>query len=518
MLRLLIIDDEPSIRAGLRIILDWQSLGIGICGEAVNGIDGLAKVSELMPDIAIVDIKMPGVDGLELIGRLHRAGSGIRFIILSGYSEFAYAQKAIHYGVDSYILKPIDAGELAEKVATARDAILLERQRNARFLDSVALSRDRMLERLVGLKKADDESQKKCNDLYDLGFPWFRYQVALLTPGGCAGQDAGAVERIAQAADECLRKNRRGTAFVMAGQAAALVRNTANIPDQPFLEALRVHVSNESGCLVTVAAGSVERDIGFLHRSYASALDLQRRRFLFGDGKTLIAEQSSAVSSSQSRGEEQDGDAVAEKLYVAVDASNTELIAGLLDQVKCGFAGSFLTEYEIKTRYMNLWNAIAGRVAAANDGCQHLIGEAGAVLPEIGRQKDLQELHSFMRRRLVSLSNELARQRPEGVIKRVLDYIGRNFDKDIRLETLAEVFNYSSTYLGKLFKNSTGEYFNTYLDRIRMDKACRLLQGDEKINSIAAMVGFDSLSYFYSKFKKHTGMSPAAYKKLHRSC
>ena len=93
-------------------------------------------------------------------------------------------------------------------------------------------------------------------------------------------------------------------------------------------------------------------------------------------------------------------------------------------------------------------------------------------------------------------------------------YINRNYYKDIKLESLAEIFNYNSAYLGKLFKSIEGESFNTYLDKIRIEKAKLLLVDDNlKVYQVCEKIGYKNIDYFHSKFKKYVGTSPLSYKK-----
>ena len=98
MFKVLLIDDEPIIREGLETIIDWSQHGFEICGEAANGRDGLEKVRHMQPDLLIVDIKMPVIDGLKLLEELRKEGNQVQALILTGYSEFAYAQKAVNLG------------------------------------------------------------------------------------------------------------------------------------------------------------------------------------------------------------------------------------------------------------------------------------------------------------------------------------------------------------------------------------------------------------------------------------
>lgn len=125
MYKVLLVDDEMFVRKGLMNLMDWHSLGYEICGEASNGEEALDCIEQLQPDLVIVDIRMPVLDGLALI---HQVTSQMvnppLFVIVSGYHDFKYAQQALRYGVHDYILKPIDETELEStlrKLATALD-------------------------------------------------------------------------------------------------------------------------------------------------------------------------------------------------------------------------------------------------------------------------------------------------------------------------------------------------------------------------------------------------------------
>lgn len=114
MLKVLIADDEPNIREGLVHLIDWNSYGFVVAGLAINGLEALEFIQQENPDLLITDIRMPDMDGLELIEQIRTFNDSIRIIVLSGYDTFYYAQKAIQYGAERYILKPIEEDELIE--------------------------------------------------------------------------------------------------------------------------------------------------------------------------------------------------------------------------------------------------------------------------------------------------------------------------------------------------------------------------------------------------------------------
>jgi two-component system response regulator YesN len=116
MIKLLIADDEPHIRRGIVTSIPWYEYGIEVVGDVSNGMDGLRLVKTFCPDIVITDVRMPVMDGLEFAKAILCESPRTKVLILSGYANFAYAQKAMEFGVIEYLLKPFGAKELLEKV------------------------------------------------------------------------------------------------------------------------------------------------------------------------------------------------------------------------------------------------------------------------------------------------------------------------------------------------------------------------------------------------------------------
>ena len=116
MYRLLIVEDESWIRMGLETIINWPALDVKLMPSAANGEEALMRVQAQKPDIVLTDIRMPQMDGLELMRRLHEKYPEIMIIVISGYDDFSYAQKAIQYGAFSYVLKPIEESGLESEI------------------------------------------------------------------------------------------------------------------------------------------------------------------------------------------------------------------------------------------------------------------------------------------------------------------------------------------------------------------------------------------------------------------
>lgn len=133
MWKVLIADDEPKIRRGIKMSIDWENLNMDICGMASNGKEAFEMVQELKPDICLIDICMPFWDGLKAIERIHQIKPNLICIVISGYDDFEYAQKAISIDVFEYILKPVDENKLKETLIRAINVLDRENSLNNRL-------------------------------------------------------------------------------------------------------------------------------------------------------------------------------------------------------------------------------------------------------------------------------------------------------------------------------------------------------------------------------------------------
>ena len=121
MYKMIIADDEKIIRESIAELIDWELLNIEITSLCKNGLEALDAIVDTAPDIVITDIQMPGLNGLDLIEKMYHLDKNIYFIILTGYAEFEYAQRAISFGVKEYLLKPINEKVIIQAVEKAKE-------------------------------------------------------------------------------------------------------------------------------------------------------------------------------------------------------------------------------------------------------------------------------------------------------------------------------------------------------------------------------------------------------------
>ena len=114
MYTVLIVDDEPWVAYGIKALVDWESLGYTVIGEAHNGLTALETIMEKKPEVVISDIRMPGLNGIELLEHINEKQLDTKVILISGYAEFEYAQKAVRLGAFDYLLKQVDKDKLTD--------------------------------------------------------------------------------------------------------------------------------------------------------------------------------------------------------------------------------------------------------------------------------------------------------------------------------------------------------------------------------------------------------------------
>jgi two-component system, response regulator YesN len=173
MYKMIVVDDEYLVRMGIRETIDWQDYGIEIIGEADNGKSGLKMALELKPDLILSDIKMPVMDGLELVKQIMDLQLDCTVVILSGYKDFDYAKGTLENGAYSYLLKPIDNEELISTVKEALERLLDKRKTRhyyERLENQLPSLKEKMLSDLLNNNNDVSELEKNM-ELYHVDIP-----------------------------------------------------------------------------------------------------------------------------------------------------------------------------------------------------------------------------------------------------------------------------------------------------------------------------------------------------------
>lgn len=181
MYKLLIVDDEARIRSGLRSLIEWEIYGIEIAGEAEDGMKAYLSVKSLEPDIVLVDISMPNMNGLEMIELCSHLDKPPKFIILSGYDHFEYVQKAIQLGAVNYLLKPVNQDELVHTVISCIELLDSQAAHQEQFRESLQLLRNDILMRALHGRIDSRELREKAH-VVEINLHCSHMRVGILHP------------------------------------------------------------------------------------------------------------------------------------------------------------------------------------------------------------------------------------------------------------------------------------------------------------------------------------------------
>lgn len=202
-----------------------------------------------------------------------------------------------------------------------------------------------------------------------------------------------------------------------------------------------------------------------------------------------------------------------EKLLLALDIGDAEAAGAQIRGLGEAMLTAKVSEQSVKAAFARI---LTETLAGLSRHHPEIRAREEALTTELFESVN-EDRYSGMLRRLVRLAEEIAAgMQPYGSdrqVRKMIDLIHRNYARQLKLETLAELLNYNSSYLGKLFKASTGEHFNTYLDKVRIEKAKELLAQGMKVYQVAEQVGYANVDYFHGKFRKYVGESPSAYRK-----
>lgn len=531
MYRLLIVDDEPFMRAYIRNNLtafhpEWE------CGgEAEDGQDALDALDRGETfDLILTDIKMPVMDGLELVRRVSERGIRTRMIILSGYDEFALAKEAIRYGVEDYLLKPIVKEELIatlEKTKLRLDADKADRQYRSSLLALSETSREQVARQFLSALAADNDAETKA--LYPI---LFRLKLSLieaegailllaLDEGELLGRSASPSEAtlfryiLHQTATELAGGDIGGTVFFDREQrTAVLVPGDGAADVRAKCERLYRELSSAmlgmTGIGLWGAAGSCEMDVLQVAASYRKARQTLQFR-LFRNEACLIGEDQ--TDADKDKVQLLDKDAL--DIHAALlNGQDDELYAAL----KTFGTRNGINDSRTIARFgVDLLNRLA---AFSKESADTWASGAWIALRDVANAPDIRRpedvvfaLRRMLQRVQTASSPAAAPDEEHEIVARAKRYIGEHYAEPLSLALVAETIGVSPGYLSSLFHKNAGESYIKYVTRIRMENAAALLRGKppEKVYDVAEKVGYVSVKHFSYVFKQHYGIPPGEY-------
>jgi two-component system response regulator YesN len=457
MYKVMLADDENRILKFMQTSIPWSQLGLEVSATATDGETALQLVIENNIDIVITDIRMPKLDGLELCKRLHDIKPDIQIIIVSGFADFAYAQKAIQLQVLGYCLKPIDASELTKLVCTAVRNIHKETTFNGdNLLDCIEEGQDQQIRLLFhnfgmnaekyyvasSIKVHNIENYLKAELTLKIGK--HKYLYFSVHPF-----DQKATHELI-----CYSKEKGGIGIYPSPVLPSQLKDAITIS---IIMAYQYFFTNTPTLCEKLVEGQLTDDLFLqLKKSLQSSKDL--KLFL----KKLQKANYTMLFNIKT----------AYRFYNYIYSS--KVMGTVLDSEEF-----FINGYEQLTTEYNCFDEILTEIL---DKLNTPIVEVPLVTPSAS---------SFIQ---------------------IMKYLNENYEKDVSLKKLSEHFHMNSSYISYLIKNETGLTYSQHLTELRIEKAKKLLTTtDLSLTEISEAIGFNDYFYFIKKFKKVVGVTPGSF-------
>ncbi len=512
--RVLLVDDNPAIREGICAMIDWEAYGYQLAGSADNGLSALEFLEKEPCDLIITDIRMPEMNGLELLRRAREIRRDVEAIVISAYSEFEYAQTAMQYGVENYLLKPISSEKLIESLLMVRSALEQKRKYRQhefeRILLRLLISPRKGAIRQEELRKEGIVLDACCYCLALMHLDAFDEKAE-----GLFGTDEEE-ETGQDIVMKFLTKYVRCYSTIISPDMMLVVflldedrRNALKV----LLSELAEHLELYSGAQIQAIIGERVSDIGSLAETYARIQAVMSNETFWDRGGVQIID-----IAMKDEGENVRAFDIA-PLLNAVRAMNpaaasheAQLLSDRFRTEQPSIDLVRVTLSEIMFRLTDIVSEFGGDP----DEALHSSGYHDRLYFSFHNIYELTRYLDETVQRLCEYLNRLVKKDGQIRVSDIVSYINNNYVEAITVKKLSEMFYISPVYLGRLFSAKMGTSLNSYVNSVRIRNAQTLLQTtDLKVYAICNNVGYKSIKYFYKVFKDEVGMTPHEYRLIH---
>ncbi len=515
----MIVDDEKYVIEDLIGIFDWEANGFQIVATAYNGRQALNKFREFSPQVVISDIKMPFMDGIELIANIRRINKQTKILLLTAYRDFEYAKQAIQLGITDYILKwEINEQRIREQLFNVKELIGYDFKISLMLAQKVIRDLFNSRNDLLPEFSIPDPGVKKL-----LTTPVF-YMIVdqdLPLPISDVPSHEKSRTNYMEIMSCCMFLQAEDFRILSAGaiginQVVLLIQLT-NCISQLMVNSLmfqkadsiKRHLQENLGCSFSIFYIDNKQTLFELKKSYSTLSRRLNAKYLLGNNKVYNFYDINLGIDSKA---------------VTVDEAILERMIEKMDEAA-------IMEY-IDSVYSRVLppNMSFDSLVSVSQAFYRILVKTAASIPAAFNKTDLSEannreywlngegIKNWMKCKYREIAGEMIIQnknRYSNVVLKAMQFISRNFNnKDLTISNIAEHVCLSSTRLSVSFKKETGMTVNKYIADIRIKKAKELLcEPSFKVYEISSMVGYGSSQYFSQIFKNVTGFNPGDFKK-----
>lgn len=527
MYKVLIVDDELLVRVGLKTTIDWEANGFKVVAEASNGEQGYEQYKKHMPDVIITDIKMPKKDGLWLVEEVRKENHNAKILVLTCYDEFSYARKALKIGADDYILKSeIEDEELVTIMQSIRKKMDMD-NKNKDIKDKVLTSRNDIKRSIFSdmIKSGftiDVNLSERCAGIE---FPLVNTKFAFASIAINDTLDEMHMEPVKVKQRNHVIRNilldlfaERAFDYVYSHQTKRYVffLSSQMLNETELKKMFQTAINSVKqyfDCSLNVVYTDVFDDMSETLGAYKTFINKAQILFYKYETSYFI---SNINSISFSEPKVFNLEKQYNTLFIeAIGQESLDRTKELIQEVGSYFEQSNVNPMIVKIFFSKLIGNIFSSYGLFLENNGEIYNNE-----QYHQQIEISEnLHGVMHlftdfsAKVINAIQQMRYTNSKLLINRALNFLDHHYDEKISLEDVAEKLHLSKHYLCNAFKKATGENMSLYINKLRIEKAKRLLvESDGKIKEIFEEVGYSNQQYFSKVFKKITGMTIMEYK------
>lgn len=496
---ILIADDEEIECKALSLLLQKEFPEISLVGIASNGMELVSMAKRYQPDIAIVDVNMPGINGIDAIDLLRTKNSKTHFIINTAYNDFEYVQRALSLKIDAYILKPEKRDttiqtirKLCQQIDVNRQTRDSQQQIHALFTQVQSVMENEIMYSLFIGEPAGENFETYC-DMHGISFQSGTVVALIPVIGGNRfhSQDKA---RLRSMLDETLGNSCTYLASVTEANICLLLfveKGTAHDQQRWIHDVLRVMLDKLNRRLSL----SLRAGVGGIYPAFGQMANAYQESLL-----ALMAPSEEGISFFRSQSVLQRENA--ELLLCQLREGNLQRLSSEFGRIRQQLEGD---PESVTVLWQEIQECLGAEAAQMLEVRKQLEQTAAALQKGIPQESAVDLiLESLLH--LTVLLKEPEKDAEKSYVGQALHYIEEHYAEDISLDLVAEKIGISPFYLSRLFRTERGESFVEYLTATRMQVAVRLAKETRlSIREIAVRTGYGSPTYFCRVFKKHVG-------------
>ncbi|GIP34804.1 response regulator [Paenibacillus sp. J2TS4] len=525
---LMIVDDEVQLLDNMARNIPWEEHGIEVVATAGNGSEALRLFQINRPDIVLLDIQMPEIDGLTVAERITAIHPRVKIVILSGHDDFSYAQKALEYNVIKYLLKPAGFKEITNAVLEAKqlirqelDAQYKQEQLQKSWEDHLPQLRDTFYLNWVLGQYVGWELERRSQDLKIDLTAIRHFAVIVVDMDPLEEEETRFTESdtsllrfsLNQMAKEYLQE---ASCYVLKDYDDSTILFFVDKTDRQESEFMteihrltsRLLVLVEEYLKVTASAGigNPVQSKEAVFESYQQARRALQERVIYGHNLAIPYH-----GKKDELAEIPFNPPLEKMLSNALKTGNREKAIEVVDElIRLGIGRAESVE-EVRENALYFSSLFVRTVHSQGWAMQEVVGDNYVYFQNLHslqtKEKIVQWLHSTVRS-ITQYAQQLSSSNSHQIVEEMMKFVESELDQAINLHTIAQRLYVNSFYLSRLFKQETGQSFTTYVLEKKMKLAMERLNAGTKVVETARSLGYKDVSYFTKVFRKYWGVTP----------